>query len=81
MRDDVKERVAEIKAEIGGERLDAEEEEEPTIEWVTRQYMLAIRMAREREDRSSMIKGLDSIAKLRGYTQGSRLARPRGAHL
>ena len=67
MREDVRERVAEINAEIGGERLDAVEEEEPTVEWVTKQYMQAIRMAREREDRSSMIKGLDSIAKLRGY--------------
>jgi hypothetical protein len=40
---------------------------EPSLEWVTEQYVRAIEMSRECEDRSSMISGLSALAKLKGY--------------
>lgn len=71
LRQDVCDRIAEIKVEIGRNPLVSDAgvpvvAEKPTREWIVQQYMLAIRMAREREDRGNMIKGLDSVAKLEG---------------
>src|SRR3712207_4512424 len=70
LRQDVRDRIAELKAELGEQRIAEAEHEAPTRESVTRKYLVAVRMAEEREDRANLNKALDSIAKLEGSMVG-----------
>ncbi len=67
LRQDVRDCIAELKAELGEQLIAEAEHEAPTREWATRKYLVAVRMAEEREDRANLIKALDSIAKLEGF--------------
>ena len=66
LRQDVRDRIAELKAELGEQRIAEDEHEAQTREWGTRKYLVGFRMAEAREDRANLNKGADSIAKLEG---------------
>ncbi len=67
IREDVRDRILELKAELGEQRQEEIAEEKPTRAWLLTKYMLAVRLSEEREDRANLVKALDSIAKVEGH--------------